>query len=33
MYTLYWNHGSASLVAHIALEEAGVPYRLEFVDL
>jgi len=33
MYTLHWNHGSASLTAHMALEEAGVPYKLRFVDM
>jgi len=33
MYTLHWNHGSASLVAHMALEEAGVPYKLKFIDM
>jgi glutathione S-transferase len=33
MYTLYWNQGSASLVAHIALEEARVPYSLKLVDM
>ena len=33
MYTLYWNQGSASLVAHMALEEAGAPYALKLVDL
>jgi glutathione S-transferase len=33
MYTLYWNQGSASLVAHIALEEAHVPYALQLVDM
>jgi glutathione S-transferase len=33
MYTLYWNQGSASLVAHIALEEARAPYSLKLVDM
>jgi glutathione S-transferase len=33
MYTLHWNQGSASLVAHMALEEAGVPYKLKLVDM
>ena len=33
MYTLYWNQGSASRVAHMALEEAGAPYALKLVDL
>ena len=33
MYTLYWNHGSASITAHMALEESGVPYTLKFVDM
>jgi glutathione S-transferase len=33
MYTLYWNHGSASITAHMALEESGVPYSLKFVDM
>jgi glutathione S-transferase len=33
MYTLHWNEGSASLVAHMALEETGVPYKLKLVDM
>jgi glutathione S-transferase len=33
MYTLHWNQGSASLVAHMALEEAGVPYKLKLIDM
>ena len=33
MYTLYWNHGSASMTAHMALEEAGAPYKLSFIDM
>jgi len=33
MYTLHWNQGSASLVAHMALEETGVPYKLTLVDM
>jgi glutathione S-transferase len=33
MHTLYWNNGSASITAHMALEESGAPYRLEFVDM
>ena len=33
MYTLHWNQGSASLVAHLALEEAGVPYKLKLIDM
>jgi glutathione S-transferase len=33
MYTLYWNHGSASITAHMALEESGVPYTRKFVDM
>jgi glutathione S-transferase len=33
MYTLYWNHGSASMTAHMALEETGAPYKLSFVDM
>ena len=33
MYTLYWNHGSASITAHMALEESGAPYTLKFVDM
>ena len=33
MYTLYWNQGSASITAHMALEESGAPYTLKFVDM
>jgi glutathione S-transferase len=33
MYTLYWNNGSASITAHMALEESGAPYTLRFVDM
>ena len=33
MYTLYWNQGSASMTAHMALEESGAPYTLKFVDM
>jgi len=33
MYTLHWNQGSASLVAHMALEETGVPYKLTLIDM
>jgi glutathione S-transferase len=33
MHTLYWNHGSASITAHMALEEAGAPYELKYVDM
>jgi glutathione S-transferase len=33
MYTLYWNNGSASITAHMALEESGAPYTLKFVDM
>ncbi len=33
MYTLYWNNGSASIAAHMALEESGAPYTLKFVDM
>jgi glutathione S-transferase len=33
MYTLHWNQASASLVAHMALEETGVPYKLTLVDM
>jgi len=32
VYTLYYSPGTASLVAHLALLELGVPYRLEKVD-
>jgi glutathione S-transferase len=33
MYTLYWNHGSASLTAHAALEESGAPYKLHYLNM
>ena len=33
MYTLYYSPGAASMVVHLALLEAGVEHRLEFVDL
>ena len=33
MYTLYWNNGSASITAHMALEESGAPYTLKFVNM
>ena len=33
MYTLYWNHGSASLTAHAALEESGASYKLRYLDM
>lgn len=33
MYTLHWNNGSASITAHMALEESGAPYTLKFVDM
>jgi glutathione S-transferase len=33
MYTLHWNQGSASLTAHMALEESGAPYELKAVDM
>ena len=33
MYTLYWSHNSASVVAHYCLEEAGAPYDLVLVDM
>jgi glutathione S-transferase len=32
MHKLYWNHGSASITAQMALEETGAPYELAFVD-
>lgn len=32
IYTLYYAPGTASMVVHLALLEAGVPYRLERVD-
>src|SRR5690606_29731731 len=31
--TLYYSPGAVSLVTHIALEEAALPYRLELVSL
>jgi glutathione S-transferase len=33
MYTLYWNNFSASVTAHVALEESGAPYTLKYVDM
>jgi glutathione S-transferase len=33
MYTLYYSPGSASMVVHLALLEAGVPHELRLVDL
>lgn len=33
MYTLYYSPGSANLVVHLALLEAGVPYELRCVDI
>jgi glutathione S-transferase len=33
MYTLYWNNGSASITAHMALEESGAPYSLKYLDM
>lgn len=33
MYTLYYAPGAASQLVHVALLEAGVPHRLERVDL
>ena len=33
MYKLYWNNGSASITAHMALEESGAPYTLKFIDM
>jgi glutathione S-transferase len=33
MYTLYYSPGTASMVVHLALLEAGADYRLELVDL
>ena len=33
MYTLYYSPGSASMVVHLALLEAGAPHELELVDL
>jgi glutathione S-transferase len=32
MPTLHYHPGNASLIAHIVLEEIGVPFALEFVD-
>jgi glutathione S-transferase len=32
MYTLYYSPGTASMVVHLALLEAGLPHRLEKVD-
>jgi glutathione S-transferase len=32
MYTLYYSPGTASMAAHLALLETGVPYQLELVD-
>jgi glutathione S-transferase len=32
MYTLYYSPGTASMVVHLALLEAGVDYKLELVD-
>jgi glutathione S-transferase len=33
MYVLYWSPGSASMAPHTLLEELGVPYELQRVDL
>jgi len=33
VYTLYYSPGSASMVVHLALLEAGAPHELELVDL
>jgi glutathione S-transferase len=33
MYTLYYSPGSASMVVHLALLEAGAPHALQRVDL
>jgi glutathione S-transferase len=33
MYTLYYSPGSASMVVHLALLEAGAPHELKRVDL
>jgi glutathione S-transferase len=33
MYTLYWSPGSASMAPQAVLEEIGVPFKLEQVDL
>jgi glutathione S-transferase len=32
MYTLHYSPGTASMVVHLALLEAGLPHRLELVD-
>ena len=32
MVTLYYSPGTASMVVHLALLEAGIPHRLELVD-
>jgi glutathione S-transferase len=32
MYTLYYSPGTASMAVHLALLEAGAPFRLELVD-
>jgi glutathione S-transferase len=33
MYTLYYSPGTASMAVHLALLEAGLPHRLEKVDV
>ncbi len=33
MYTLYYSPGSCSLVVHVLLEELGVPFEVQRVDL
>src|SRR3546814_279756 len=33
MLKLYYNPGSCSLASHAALEEAGLPYEAELIDL
>jgi glutathione S-transferase len=33
MYTLYYSPGTASMVVHLALLEAGAPHELKLVDL
>lgn len=33
MYTLYWSHNSASIVAQYCLEEAKAPYELVLIDM